>query len=102
VAKVFEPPPPILLPGKIFIQTFTNNPQNILQPGVLCNKFKTIIQSVLEAAPYSYAEAVGEDLKEYFSEQWIGKEGSKPWLPPSPDITSLGFSLLDCVKQKLS
>jgi hypothetical protein len=74
-----------------------------VQPGALCDTFKTIMQSLLDAAPYSYAEAVGENLNEYFSEQWIGKEGSKPWLTSiSQSITSLPFYLLDWVKQKLS
>lgn len=60
------------------------------------------MQSLLDAASRSYAEAVREVLSEYFSEQWIGKEGSKPWLPQSPEITSLVFYLLDWTKQKLS
>lgn len=60
------------------------------------------MQSLHDAASYSYTEAVHEVLIEYFSEQWIGKEGSKPWLPQSPDITSLAFYLPDCVEQKLS
>ena len=41
---------------------------------------------------------VRQFLNDTFPERWIGRDGPIPWLPRSPDITQLDFSLWGYVK----
>ena len=50
------------------------------------------------SAPPHWGLAVRQFLNDTFPERWIGRDGTIPWPPHSPDITPLDFSLWGYVK----
>jgi hypothetical protein len=44
-----------------------------------------------DCVPPHWARVFGEFLAMYSPGHWVGRDGSIPWTPRSPDITSLDF-----------
>ena len=51
-----------------------------------------------DGAPSHWGLEIRQFLNETFPNRWIGRDGSIPWPPDSPDITSLDFFLWGYVK----
>ena len=54
-----------------------------------------------DGAPPYWGLIVRDFLNETFPNRWIGRNGSAPWPPRSPDITPLDFFLWSYVKDRV-
>jgi hypothetical protein len=71
--------------------TYLDMLQFYLLPQLEAHKTNVVFQQ--DGAPPLWACIGREFLDIHFSGRWVGRDGTIPWPPRSPDITLLGFFL---------
>lgn len=65
--------------------------QQFLEPQLLADGILNTVVFQQDGAPCHYARIVQTYLNRRFPNRWIGRGGTRPWAPRSPDLTPLDF-----------